>query len=182
MNGLPCSPGVDFKKVSLMQALDLAVTIEEEARDRYLELADALSIAHTPEASEFFRKMARMEEKHRVALLTKRRASFGDRPSTVGRLQIFDVEAPDYDTVRAFMTVRQALDVALQSERKAHAFFKAALAETSDPEARFLFAELVAEESDHEAYVQAEIARQATDPWGDPPGDPAAYSDEPVPQ
>lgn len=182
MNPLPGTPTLDFKKLALVDALDLAVTIEEEARDRYLELADALTVAHTPEAAEFFRKMARMEEKHRVALLARRRETFGDQPATVGRAQVFDIEAPEYDTVRAFMTVRQALEVALESERKARDFFKTALLELTDPEARFLFAELAAEEADHEAYVQAEIARQATDPWGDPPADPAAFADEPVSQ
>ena len=32
---------------------------------------------------------------------------------------IFDVEAPDYDEARAFMTPRQALEAALRAEKKA---------------------------------------------------------------
>ena len=40
---------------------------------------------------------------------------------------LWDVEAPDYDQARAFMTARQAMQAALQSEEEAHPFFIGAL-------------------------------------------------------
>lgn len=169
--------GVDFARMSLCDALDLALYVEEEARDRYVELAEQLEVHHTPEAAEFFRRMSRVEEKHRVELESRRRARFGDAPARVGRTAIFDVEAPEYDEARAFMTVRQALDVALRSETKAHAFFVDALRSVTDPEIRELLAGLRDDEERHQELVRAEMARV-------PPGDvanPHDVADPPVP-
>jgi len=45
---------------------------------------------------------------------------------------LWDVEAPDYDRARAFMTARQAMQAALRSEEKAHAFLRAALPHFED--------------------------------------------------
>ena len=52
---------------------------------------------------------------------------------------IFDIEAPDYDEARAFMTVRAALETALRSEEKAHAFFAAALPKIENATVKTLF-------------------------------------------
>ena len=57
---------IDFAKLSLQDALDLAVLIEEEARERYEEFAHQMRLHHTHEAARFFRFMAGNEEKHRV--------------------------------------------------------------------------------------------------------------------
>ncbi len=156
--------GIDFATLSLQNALDLAVLIEEEARERYEELADQMEIHHTPEAAHFFRVMADNEEKHRSALAARRRERFGDAPSTVTRAMLFDVEAPDYDEARAFMTVRAALQTALRSEAKAHAFFAAALPRLQDAEVRTLFDELRNEEIAHQDMVRRQLAAAPPDP------------------
>jgi rubrerythrin len=161
MNELHGAPGLDFALLSPCDALDLAILIEEEARDRYDELALQLLVHHTPEAATFFRKMAHAEELHREELVRRRRESFGDRPRTIDRSLLFDVEAPDYDEVRAFMTLRDALVVALRSEQKAHAFFDQAARESTDASARSLFEELRAEEHEHQEMVRGELARLA---------------------
>lgn len=169
--------GIDFRRISLCDALDLALYVEEEARDRYLELADQLEAHHTAEAAEFFRRMSRVEEKHRAELETRRQALFGSLPPRVGRTMIFEVEAPEYDDARVFMTVRQALDVALRCETKAHEFFQGALGAVADPEIRALFQDLCADEERHQALVRAEMARVPPDDSGDP----EHYTDPPAP-
>jgi len=168
--------GIDFSRLSLKDALDLAVLVEEEARDRYVEFAEQMEVHHTPEAARFFRFMSGNEEKHRAELAERRRELFGDEPSSVSPTMLFDVEAPEYDEARVFMTARQALGSAMRSERKAHAFFVGALEVVQDADVRALFEELREEEVEHQRLVQVELDRLPPDP------DLAAddFADEPV--
>lgn len=169
--------GIDFERISLRDALDLAVLIEEEARDRYRELAEQLSVHGTPEVAVFFSRMARIEEHHRTELLERRGTLFGSAPSSIDRSNLFDVEAPGYEEARAFMGVRQALETVLAAEVRAHDFFDQALPRVKDPESRALFEELRQEEVHHQALVKAELAR-----CPDQPDDSEAYADDPVAQ
>ena len=72
--------GLDFATLSLLDALDLAVFVEEEAMDRYGELAEQLEMHDTEDAARFFRFMEKNEAKHRATLLEQRTARFGDTP------------------------------------------------------------------------------------------------------
>jgi len=169
---------IDFTNLCLRDALDLAVLIEEEAKDRYEEIAAQMEIHHTPEAAAFFRLMVGNEAKHGEQLAARRAALFRDEPRTVTRAMLWDVEAPDYDEVRASMTQRQALEVALRAEEKAHAFFLAALPHVHDADVKTLFEELRDEEVQHRRLVEAELAKLPPEP----PGDASDYEDEPVAQ
>jgi len=166
--------GIDFERLTLRDALDLAVLIEEEARDRYEEFADQLAAHDTPEVADFFSRMARIEERHRTELLERRRTLFGSAPSAVDRRALFDVEAPGYEAARAFMGVRQALETVLAAEVKAHTFFSEALPRVKDRELKVLFQELRDEEVHHQALVKAELAR-----CSEKPDDSEAYADGP---
>lgn len=150
---------IDFARLSLVDALDLAILIEEEAKERYEEFAAQMEQHRTPEAAAFFRLMALNEAKHGQELLERRVRLFGDAPRKATRAMIFDVEAPDYDEARAFMSPRQAMRAALRSEVKAHGFFVAALPALQDPEVKALFQELRDEEVQHQALVKAELAK-----------------------
>jgi len=151
--------GIDFATLTIKDALDLALLIEEEARDRYQELAEQLEAHHTPEAAGFFRKMVKVEEIHRSELEKRRVERFPKEPRGVTRAMIFDVEAPEYDQARADMTVRAALEAAMTSEKKAHEFFVQALPRLKDAEVKELFLELGAEELEHQKWVQLELDR-----------------------
>lgn len=168
--------GIDFARLTLKDALDLAILIEEEAQERYEELTHQMSVHRAHQVAGFFLFMARNEARHGDALRRRRSQLFGSAPSGVARSMLFDVEAPDYDDVRAFMTPRQGLDVALRAEAKAHAFFVEALPGIRDPDVRALFEELRDEEIEHQALVRGEIGRLV--PEADVPAD--AFADEPV--
>lgn len=170
--------GIDFTNLSLRDALDLAVLVEEEARDRYEELAEQLRVHHTPDAAAFFAKMVRIEELHRSTLVAERTKRFGNEQVNVRREMIFDVEAPDYDEVRMNMTLKQALMTALHAESKAHEFYVTALAAVTNPEVRTLFAELAEEEVEHQNLVKAELAKLTVETAGEADD----FSDEPVAQ
>jgi rubrerythrin len=167
---------LDFSSLGLQDALDLAILVEEEAQERYLELVDQMEQHHTPEAAKFFATMASNEKKHGDTLRARRHALFGDAPRRVKRSLLWDVEAPGYDEVRAFMTAREAMETALNSETKAHEFFVAAIPHLTDPEVRKLFQDLRDEEVLHQALVR-EAMRNVTD---GPAANPADYEDEPV--
>ena len=170
--------GIDFDSLSLRDALDLAILIEEEARERYEELADQMDTHRTPDAARVFRFMVENEEKHRCVLAARRRERFGDDATAVTRAMLFDVEAPDYDEARAFMSARAALETAMRSEKKAHAFFVAALLQIEDAEVRTLFDELRREEIEHQSLIRRQLAALPPDP--DLSGDD--FSDDPVGQ
>ena len=170
--------GLDYESLSLCDALDLAVLIEEEAKERYEEFAEQMETHHTPEAAKFFRFMADNEDKHRADLAARRGQLFGDEKVGVTRSMIFDVEAPEYDEARAFMSPRQALEMAMRSEKKAFDFFDAALSHLGNDDVKKLFEELRAEEVEHQQLVEKELAKL-------PPDDgfqPEDFEDEPVPQ
>jgi len=155
---------IDFANITLRDALDLAVIVEEEAKERYGELADQLELHHNEDAARFFRHMVHVESLHEHRLAERRKHLFGDQPSSVTRAMIFDVEAPDYDEVRATMTVRRALEVSLRAEHKAYEFFDRALGEVADPGIRKMFEELRRDEKEHERRVRDEIAKLPPEP------------------
>jgi erythrin-vacuolar iron transport family protein len=172
------NPTIDFSKLSLQDALDLAILIEEEARDRYQEFVDQLELHHTPQAASFFRFMAENETKHGEELSMRRQLLFADAATRVSRSMLWDVEAPDYDESRAFMSVRQAMNVAMACEIKAHDFFDSAIEHIDDPEVRSLFEELRDEEVEHKRLVNEHLTKLPPDPETDTED----YEDEPVAQ
>lgn len=166
---------IDFANLSLKDALDLAILIEEEAQERYQEFVQVLGARYTGDASDFFAEMVKNEAKHAAALMQRRKELFGDTPRSVSAEMIWDVEAPSQDRPRAFMSTRQALLISKESEQKAHAFFDAALKHVKDPAVKELFVELREEEAEHEQMVDALLAKVRGDDepdQGDEDGDP----------
>jgi erythrin-vacuolar iron transport family protein len=169
---------IDFKVLSLKDALDLAILVEEEAKERYEEFVDQMQSHHNPEAADFFRFMAFNEAKHGEQLAFRRHSMFPDEPRAVTREMLWDVEAPDYDRTRLFMTARQAMMVALDSEVKAHDYFEQALNHVADPEVRGLFDELRREEIEHQNLVKKQLDKMPAETGVNPED----YADGPVAQ
>lgn len=148
---------LDFSSVNLKDALDLAILVEEEAKDRYVEFAKQIGTNHAGDAGAFFLQMADNEAKHGEELSAQRKKLFGSEKSSV-TIDMVDefrgVEAPEYDMARSFMSQRHALEVALDCEVKAYNFFDKALAQIKNEEVRKLFTELKAEEIHHQNLVK----------------------------
>jgi rubrerythrin len=166
---------IDFTRLSLKDTLDLAIFVEEEARQRYLEFVDQMRRHHTGEAAEFFSTMAGSERSHAERLQRRRAKLFGDAEVTADRSLVADVEAPDYHEVRAFMTVHRALEVALESEERAYRFYDGALGQVADEDLRALFEDLRAQELRHQRLIE-EFRSRLPDPDDSDPND---YVDEP---
>lgn len=166
---------IDFAHLSLLDALDLAVLIEDEAKERYEEFAQQMELHHTPDAARFFSAMAVNETKHRDELNERRTRLFGNAPRTVTRDMLWDVEAPGFEQAEMFMSARRAMEVALECEVKAHDYFAAALPHVKDPDVKALFDELRLEEVEHQDMVKAVMDKLPAEPelsaegYADPP-------------
>jgi len=146
---------LDYSRLTLRGALDLAITIEEEALLRYREFAVRVA---DPEAAAFFREMVVNEDKHRRQLLARRHVLFRHEPPRIETsLLDDDVEAPDPSEVPPAITAREAMEVALRAEIRAHDFYEQALPHLADPDVRLFFAELREEEVEHQVLLRQKI-------------------------
>ncbi len=150
---------LDFAKLTLMDALDLAILIEIEALERYRNFATNLGHSYVGDAASVFRGMVEAEAKHAEELNEKRQALFGDAPARISRTQLYDVEAPDVGSIKWNMSPLHAYQIALKSEQKAYDFYDYALPHVTDPEVKALFEELRDEEVEHIQLVQQAIER-----------------------
>jgi len=153
------STRLDFSRLTLMDALDLAALIELEARKRYTLFAEQLGTRSTDDAGAVFQSMAVNENKHCEEIAERRIALFGDTPPRVKPEDIFDVEAPDVGATTWNMSALKAYYIALAAEKKAYDFYDQALRYVSQPDVKALFEELREEEAEHVAMVEQIIAR-----------------------
>lgn len=72
---------------------------------------------------------------------------------------IEDIEAPDIGKPRPYMSPRHAMEVAMESEIKAHEFFDQALPAIQDQAVRKLFEELRDEESKHQKLLREQMEK-----------------------
>ena len=148
---------LDFSTLNIMDALDLAILIEAEARERYKFFSEQIGRRYPVDAAAIFDQMARNEEKHGRQLGDRRQKLFGDKPLRVSSSAIFDVEAPEFGAPRWNMSPLKALQLSLASEEKAYWFYDEAMKHVTDPTVRKLFAELRDEETEHVRMVKEVI-------------------------
>jgi rubrerythrin len=150
---------VDFSTINLMDTLDLATLIEVEAFNRYTMFAEQIGSRLTDDAGAVFLSMAENEKKHADELAARRTALFGDTPARVTIDDIFDVEAPDVGAPRWNMSPYKAYRVALDSEKKAWAFYDRALRSVTQTDVKALFEELRDEEAEHVRMIEEIIEK-----------------------
>jgi len=150
---------LDFSSLDLRDALDLASLIEDEAKERYEELAEQMEMHHDAEVAKFFHFMAKNEAKHGEELAERRTRLFPNQPRRVDRSMLWDVEAPGYESVHAFMSLKEALEVALAAEVKAFHYFCDVVKVIPEGEVKKLFEELKEEEIHHQDLVKQEMAK-----------------------
>ena len=149
---------VDLAGLAPADALDLAVLIEEEGRQRYIELSELMDEVHGDrEAAAFFAEMSTKEEAHGRELWSRREASYPDAPHRIDGSLLDEIHVPDSSGVHPDLSARGCLEIALAAERAAEAFFRAALPRVMHPEVRALFTELADEEVEHQALLAARI-------------------------
>jgi len=157
-----------------------ALAMENEAVERYTELADAMEQHNNHEVATLFRTMAGHEAKHGRRIM----AEMGWREVPPAALQPVawpTHAAPEtlpFEDVHYLMQPWHALQLALAAERQAEAFF-ATLARLAISEpVRKAALEMRAEEAHHVELIQAWIDKTPKpDPdWANDP-DPPRYTD-----
>ena len=151
---------LDISTLNLQDALDMAVLIEKEAEDRYLLFAEQLGHRYPGDAANFFTMMARNEQRHGIEIAERRRMLFGDTPSRVTQNMIgSDIEAPETGKSVRYMSPRQALEVAMESEIKAYEFYDSILQVIQDATVRNLIKSLRDEEAEHQILLNEKRAK-----------------------
>ena len=144
-----------------------AVAIEQEAAERYGELAERMDDEGREDLARFFAELARMEAEHLDAL-ERRSAGLALPAIAPGEHRWLHERAPEtapQDVVFRLMTPRQALAIALAAERRAQAFFENVYWSARDPALRALAREMAAEEREHVALI-ARMFESLPEPLG----------------
>lgn len=153
-----------------------ALEIEQEAVQRYRELADVMTACNNTEVAALFRQMAVHEEEHVRAILERMRWREAPRTHRPGAAPSPEAVAPE--GLHYLMKPWHALQLALQAERRAEAYF-ARVAESADnADIRAAARRMQQEEAEHVALVAQWLRRVPEPPpgWDDDP-DPPRYTD-----
>lgn len=138
-----------------------AVELEREAARRYEELAETMRAEKSAEVEKFFRRMAVFSRKHLA--LAMERGGFRQLPAMPAQDYLWpdgiSPEQFDWIGVDSMMDVHSALDLALDGERRGHAFYAGIAAITRDPEVKRMAVEFADEEAEHVAELEKWIAR-----------------------
>ena len=133
-----------------------AMAIEQEAAERYAELAERMSDQGNEAVAEIFGRLAQMEAEHLEAL--RLRTQDVALPQLAAGQYNWLQEGPPETAARELifrlMTPRRALAIALAAENRAQAFFEQAFMTADDPALRALAREMAAEESEHMVMVE----------------------------
>ena len=149
---------LDFSKLSGTDVLDMAIAIEDEAQLYYEQLADWVGDGK-PEVVDFFKRMAVREKRHHDQIVVLRERLYGDAPASNAAKVSWAVEMPDVYKVPDEVTLRQAFEVAMESETRAHDFYAGALEYASDDNVTELFEGLRQAEADHQRMLKEEMGR-----------------------
>ena len=151
---------------SVQTFLAHAIRLESAAAQRSDELADAMQTWGNREVEAFFRKMAEYSRLH----LQEAMARAGFRQ--VAELPAdgyewpdgVDPESPDWWGVDGMMGIEQAIENALEGEKRGLAYYEGVAAGTSNMKLKALAEEFAAEEREHVAELERvlHLQRQRT--------------------
>jgi rubrerythrin len=138
-----------------------AIAIEREAAERYAELAGRMADLGNEAVADLFTRLAGLEAEHLDALL--RRTDGVTLPkSTAQGYRWLDAGAPETaarELIFRLLTPRSALQIALEAEKRAQAFFEHVIISASDPALRALAQEMALEEGEHVQLVERLLVR-----------------------
>jgi len=146
---------------SVEELLAHAIAIEREAAARYAELGERMRDLGNDHVGKLFLRLAKMEKAHEDELV--RRAKGLRLPSLApGEYAWLDAGAPETAArglVLNFLTPHAALQIALEAEQRALAFFEQAKAHAPDKALAALAAEMASDEELHVAWVKGALRR-----------------------
>ena len=138
-----------------------AIAIEREAAARYSEFAQRMADLGNETAAEVFATLARLEAEH-LDELVKRTTGMALPELAAHEYAWLDAGAPETaarELVFRLLTPRQALEIALQGEKRAAAFFESVVLSAGDPMLCALAIEMAADEADHIVMIEKLLER-----------------------
>ena len=150
-----------------------ALEMETEAAERYLEFAAQMELHGNLEVGALFRKLAAIERKHTDTLagqLAARGVAAAGAPA-LGLVRQEGLETALGDTLHYLMTPYHALEIALENEMRAFAFFEQLAGSDVIEDIRLLAHDFAREEETHVALVREWLARtpKPADDWAHDP-------------
>ena len=140
-----------------------ALAIEQEAAARYREFARLMHVHHNGACAALFDWLAQLESEH-TARLQSQAAGRGLPQIEPSEYRWPDSMAPEsarMDAAAELTTPRHVLEVALNNERRAKAFFEGIAVAASDPDLRKLAAQFAAEEQQHIELITEVLQRES---------------------
>jgi rubrerythrin len=139
-----------------------ALAIEVEASARYRVLAREMQASDNPRTAELFLKLAQLESGHADKLRNGAAAAAMPPRARDGLLsrKAGQTEVPNYQFLYRNVPPYHALLMALESERRAKAYFERIRANTPDPEVKKLAAEFARDEDRHVAWLEKALAKE----------------------
>jgi len=149
----------------LAEFLAHSMELESEARERYLELAEAMTAHHNEPVAGFFARMAEESRRHLDEV-----SEIADELS-LPDLKAWEFDWPEeespetisYEAVHYRMSLREAMLLALENERAAQKFYGSFAKSSPDAETRRLAAQFSAEESSHAAQLVMKLGKLPKD-------------------
>jgi rubrerythrin len=139
-----------------------ALAIEVEASTRYRALAREMELSGNARTAELFLKLAKLESGH-AGKLSSHAAAKEMLPRARERLlsrKGGQTEVPNYEFLYRNVPPFHALMMALESERRAEAYFERIRANTRDPKIRKLADEFARDEARHVAWLEKALAKE----------------------
>jgi len=167
----------DPKISNLNDLLAVAYQIEIDAVERYKLLADQMEIHNNPELVKVFRDLARAEGIHGEEI--RRLAGDFDVVNHARQISFGRTESPEevaLGSAHYLMTPWHALQLSLDGEKRALAYFGRVVEAATDPKVKAMAEELVEEEAEHVNLVNRLLLRypRPDDSWADDPDPPVA--------
>ena len=154
-----------------------ALAMEQEAAERYADLADSMEMHNNADVAELFRRMAAIEGLHAAQIMQQ---MGWEHPPVASPAPAWEgleaAETIGVEDVHYLMRPWHALQLALVAEQRAERFFAALARDAKDEAIRAAALELQREEHEHVELIHAWLARvpQPEPDWAVDP-DPPRY-------
>lgn len=147
---------------TLAEFLAHSVELESEARERYTELAEAMTGHHNAEVAGFFQRMAAEAQQH-LAEVDELAQGMVLPQLKAWEFSWPEAEPPEtasYEAMHYRMSLRDAMTLALANERAAQSYYRAYATSTHDDETARIAALFADEESSHAAALELMLSQQ----------------------
>jgi rubrerythrin len=170
-------PPVQVPPYEYAEFMSRAYAIELEATDRYAQFAEQMDAHNNREVAELFRKLSRIEALHAKRILEE--MGWPSMPALPAAYAWEGLEAPEtapFDSLHYLMQPYHALEIALQCEIDAVAYFESIAAGPVPKRIKAAALEMAADEREHVALIRDWMTKvpQPSADWDRDPDPPRA--------